>query len=62
MSTRSTAKNLFPPLEDPERTIRRKSRVNPNLLNNFEEINMAANDGDVPPPPPPGGALQVPDL
>ncbi|GKC38908.1 hypothetical protein Tco_1051292 [Tanacetum coccineum] len=43
MSTRSSTRNLFPPLEDPERTIRRRTRVDPNLLNNFEEINMAAN-------------------
>ncbi|GJR61906.1 hypothetical protein Tco_1504068 [Tanacetum coccineum] len=51
MSTRSSARILVPPLEDPERSIRR-TRVNPNP---FEEINMAAtgagNDG----PPPAGG-------
>ncbi|GJW17111.1 retrovirus-related pol polyprotein from transposon TNT 1-94 [Tanacetum coccineum] len=47
MSTRSSTRNLFPPLEDPERTIRRRARVDPNSLNNFEEINMAANgNGD----------------
>ncbi|GJW35739.1 reverse transcriptase domain-containing protein [Tanacetum coccineum] len=44
MSTRSSTRNLFPPLEDPERTIRRRTRVDPNLLNNFEEINMADNE------------------
>ncbi|GJU70920.1 hypothetical protein Tco_1262325 [Tanacetum coccineum] len=62
MSTRSSTRNLFPPLEDPERTIRR-THVNLNLLNNFEEINMAANgvsnDG---PPPARGDGLPVPDL
>nr|GEY01436.1 hypothetical protein [Tanacetum cinerariifolium] len=63
MSTRSTTRNLFPPLEEPERTIRRRTRVDPNLLNNFEEVNMAANRNDVEgPPPPAGGDLQVPDL
>ncbi|GKA61402.1 hypothetical protein Tco_0760809, partial [Tanacetum coccineum] len=68
MSTRSSTRNLFPPLEDPKRTIRRRTRVDLNLLNNFEEINMAANgDGDDGPPaagPPPagGGAQPVPDL
>ncbi|GKA53601.1 hypothetical protein Tco_0746916, partial [Tanacetum coccineum] len=60
MSTRSTAKNLFPPLEDPERIIRRRPRVDPDLLKNFEEINMAANEGGNNGPP--QGDLQVPDL
>ncbi|GKE76945.1 reverse transcriptase domain-containing protein, partial [Tanacetum coccineum] len=47
MSTRSSTRNIFPPLKDPERTIRRRTRVDLNLLNNFEEINMAANgNGD----------------
>ncbi|GKC91305.1 reverse transcriptase domain-containing protein [Tanacetum coccineum] len=59
MSTRSSTRILVPPLEDPERSIRR-TRVNPNP---FEEINMAAtvagNDG---PPPAKGGNLPVPDL
>ncbi|GKA54983.1 hypothetical protein Tco_0753932, partial [Tanacetum coccineum] len=62
MSTRSTAKNLFPPLEDPERTIRRRSRVDPNLLNNFEEINMATNVNDGDRPPPVGSGLQFQSL
>ncbi|GKF87961.1 hypothetical protein Tco_0258838, partial [Tanacetum coccineum] len=44
MSTRSSTRNLFPPLEDPKCTIRRRTRVDPNLLNNFEEINMATNE------------------
>ncbi|GJU56835.1 hypothetical protein Tco_1234601, partial [Tanacetum coccineum] len=63
MSTRSSTRNLFPPLKDLERTIRRITRVNPNLLNDFEEINMAANEnGDDGPPPAGGGDLPVPDL
>ncbi|GJT51872.1 hypothetical protein Tco_0978029 [Tanacetum coccineum] len=63
MSTRSSTRNLFPPLEDPERTIRRRTRVDPNLLNEFKEINMAANgNGDDGPPPTRGGGLPVPDL
>nr|GEU62967.1 reverse transcriptase domain-containing protein [Tanacetum cinerariifolium] len=46
MSTRSTARNLFPPLDNPELTIRRRSRYDPNLLNNSE---MAAEgNGDLP--------------
>nr|GEU92864.1 reverse transcriptase domain-containing protein [Tanacetum cinerariifolium] len=36
MSTRSSAINLFPPLENPELTIRRRSRSDPTLLNNSE--------------------------
>ncbi|GKB78298.1 hypothetical protein Tco_0945193 [Tanacetum coccineum] len=62
MSTRSSARNLFPPLEDPKRTIRRKTRVNPNILNDFEEINMAANGASNDGPPPAGGGAPVPDL
>nr|GEW31196.1 reverse transcriptase domain-containing protein [Tanacetum cinerariifolium] len=46
MSTRSSAKNLFPPLDNPELTIRRRSRTDPTLLNNSE---MAAEgNGDLP--------------
>ncbi|GJY44913.1 reverse transcriptase domain-containing protein [Tanacetum coccineum] len=59
MCTRSSTRILVPPLEDPERSIRR-TRINPNP---FEEINMAAtgasNDG---PPLAVGGDLPVPDL
>ncbi|GJV78011.1 reverse transcriptase domain-containing protein [Tanacetum coccineum] len=62
MSTRSSTRNLFPPLEDPERTIRRRTRVDPNLLNHFEEINMAANGNGDDGPPQAGGGLPVPDL
>ncbi|GJU02512.1 hypothetical protein Tco_1112850 [Tanacetum coccineum] len=61
MSTRSSTMNLFPPLEDPERTIRRRTRVDSNSLNNFEEINMAAN-GNGDDGLPAGGGLPVPDL
>ncbi|GKC91822.1 hypothetical protein Tco_1152471 [Tanacetum coccineum] len=62
MSTRSSTRNLFPPLEDPEHTIRRRTRVDPNLLNNFEEINMPANGNGDDEPPPTGAGLPVPDL
>nr|GEV90462.1 reverse transcriptase domain-containing protein [Tanacetum cinerariifolium] len=48
MSTRSTARNLFPPLDNPELAIRRRSRTDPTLLNNSE---MAAEGpGDLPVP------------
>ncbi|GJS35282.1 hypothetical protein Tco_0533664 [Tanacetum coccineum] len=62
MSTRSSTRNLFPPLEDPERTIRRRTRVDPNSLNDFEEINMAANENGDDGLPLAGGGLPVPDL
>nr|GEZ60042.1 reverse transcriptase domain-containing protein [Tanacetum cinerariifolium] len=46
MSTRSSAKNLFPPLDNPELTIRRRSRTDLTLLNNSK---MAAEGpGDLP--------------
>nr|GEU95961.1 reverse transcriptase domain-containing protein [Tanacetum cinerariifolium] len=48
MSTRSFARNLFPPLDNPELTIRRRSRVDPTLLNDFE----MATDGNGDPPVP----------
>nr|GEW16969.1 hypothetical protein [Tanacetum cinerariifolium] len=48
MSTRSSTRNLFPPLDNPELTIRRRSRADPTLLNDFE---MAAEgNGDLPVP------------
>nr|GEW90482.1 hypothetical protein [Tanacetum cinerariifolium] len=48
MSTRSSARNLFPPLDNPELTTRRRSRTDPTLLNNSE---MAAEGpGDLPVP------------
>nr|GEV25324.1 reverse transcriptase domain-containing protein [Tanacetum cinerariifolium] len=50
MSTRSSARNLFPPLDNPELTIQRRSRVDPTLLNDFE----MATDGN--------GDPLVPDL
>nr|GEX02477.1 hypothetical protein [Tanacetum cinerariifolium] len=44
MSTRSSTRNLFPPLDNPELAIQRRSRVDPTLLNNFK---MAAEgNGD----------------
>ncbi|GJU13276.1 reverse transcriptase domain-containing protein [Tanacetum coccineum] len=62
MSTRSSTRNLIPPLENPEHTIRR-TRVDPTPLNNFEEINMAANRAGNDGPPLEGGdGLPVPDL
>nr|GEU97789.1 reverse transcriptase domain-containing protein [Tanacetum cinerariifolium] len=48
MSTRSSARNLFPPLDNPELTIRRRSRTDPTLLNDFE---MTAEGNDDPPVP-----------
>nr|GEX45046.1 DNA-directed DNA polymerase [Tanacetum cinerariifolium] len=48
MNTRSSARNLFPPLDNPELTIRRRSRADPTILNDFE---MAAErNGDLPVP------------
>nr|GEX62282.1 reverse transcriptase domain-containing protein [Tanacetum cinerariifolium] len=46
MSTRSFARNLFPPLDNLDLTIRRRSRVDPTLLNDFE----MATDGNGDPP------------
>nr|GEY04672.1 reverse transcriptase domain-containing protein [Tanacetum cinerariifolium] len=46
MGTRSSAINLFPPLDNPELTIRRRPHSDPTLLNNSE---MAAEGpGDLP--------------
>nr|GEZ85075.1 hypothetical protein [Tanacetum cinerariifolium] len=48
MSTRSSARNIFPPLDNLELTIQRRSHTDPTLLNNSE---MAAEgNGDVPVP------------
>nr|GEU96411.1 reverse transcriptase domain-containing protein [Tanacetum cinerariifolium] len=48
MSTRPTARNLFSSLDNPELTIRRRSRTDPTLLNDSE---MAAEgNGDLPIP------------
>nr|GEX07677.1 hypothetical protein [Tanacetum cinerariifolium] len=48
MSTRLSTRNIFPPLDNPELTIRRRPHVDPILLNDFE---MATNKNgdDVPP-------------
>nr|GEW37750.1 hypothetical protein [Tanacetum cinerariifolium] len=59
MSTRSSARNLFRPLHNPKHTIRRRPRVDPTLLNDFE---MATNENGDDVPPPGGGDLLVPDL
>nr|GEV37690.1 reverse transcriptase domain-containing protein [Tanacetum cinerariifolium] len=48
MGTRSSARNLFPPLDNPELTIRRRSRADPTLLKDFE---MAAEGNGDPPVP-----------
>nr|GFB62775.1 hypothetical protein [Tanacetum cinerariifolium] len=48
MSTRSSTRNLFSPLDNPKLTIRRGSRADPTLLNDFE---MAAEGNDDPPVP-----------
>nr|GEW98889.1 reverse transcriptase domain-containing protein [Tanacetum cinerariifolium] len=50
MSTRSSAKNLFPPLDNPELTIRRRSRADPPLLNDFEMAAKGNRHGDQPVP------------
>nr|GEV55110.1 reverse transcriptase domain-containing protein [Tanacetum cinerariifolium] len=46
MSTCSSARNLFPPFDSPELTIRRRSRSDPTLLNDFE----MATEGNSDPP------------
>nr|GEX38368.1 hypothetical protein [Tanacetum cinerariifolium] len=48
MSTRSSARNLFPPFDNPELTIRRRSRADPTLSNDFEMA--AVGNGDLPVP------------
>nr|GEV55342.1 hypothetical protein [Tanacetum cinerariifolium] len=48
MSTRSSAKNLFPPLDNLELTIQRRSRADPTLLNDFEMAAEGNNDLPVP--------------
>ena len=61
MSTRSSSNNLVQPFDNPELVIRRRTRVDPNLLNDFEEIDMAGiGNGDQGLPP--GGALPLLDL
>nr|GEV49075.1 hypothetical protein [Tanacetum cinerariifolium] len=48
MSVRSSARNLFPPLDNPELTIQRSSRVDPTLLNDFEMATDENGDPLVP--------------
>nr|GEX74930.1 hypothetical protein [Tanacetum cinerariifolium] len=48
MSTRSTARNLFPPLDNPELTIQRRSHADPTLLNDFEMATEGTGDPPVP--------------
>nr|GEU37958.1 reverse transcriptase domain-containing protein [Tanacetum cinerariifolium] len=48
MSTRLSARNLFSPLDNPELTIRRRSRVDPTLLNDFEMATEGNGDPSVP--------------
>nr|GEX78660.1 reverse transcriptase domain-containing protein [Tanacetum cinerariifolium] len=48
MSTRSSASNLFPPLDNLELTIRRRSRADPTLLNDFEMATKGIGDPPVP--------------
>nr|GEV18546.1 hypothetical protein [Tanacetum cinerariifolium] len=48
MSTHSSATNLFPPLDNPELTIQRRSHADPTLLNDFEIA--AEGNGDPPVP------------
>nr|GEV04040.1 reverse transcriptase domain-containing protein [Tanacetum cinerariifolium] len=48
MSTRLSARNLFPPLDNPELTIRRRSRADPTLLNDFEMADEGNGDPPVP--------------
>nr|GEY65450.1 reverse transcriptase domain-containing protein [Tanacetum cinerariifolium] len=48
MSTRSSARNLFPPLDNLELTIRRRCRADPTLLNDF---GMAVEGNGDPPVP-----------
>nr|GEV61110.1 reverse transcriptase domain-containing protein [Tanacetum cinerariifolium] len=48
MSTRSSARNLFSPLDNPELTIRKRSCADPNLLNYFEMAAEGNGDPVVP--------------
>nr|GEY07938.1 reverse transcriptase domain-containing protein [Tanacetum cinerariifolium] len=48
MSTRSSAKNLFSPLDNPELTIQRRSRTDPTLLKDFEMATERNGDPPVP--------------
>nr|GEU54177.1 reverse transcriptase domain-containing protein [Tanacetum cinerariifolium] len=59
MSTRSSTRNLFLPLDNTKLTIQRRTHVDPNLLNDF---NMSTNRNVDDIPPAGGGDLPVPDL
>nr|GEW13946.1 reverse transcriptase domain-containing protein [Tanacetum cinerariifolium] len=48
MSTRSSTRNLFPPLDNLELTFRRRSGVDPTLLNDFEMVVEGPSDLPVP--------------
>nr|GFB37495.1 hypothetical protein [Tanacetum cinerariifolium] len=48
MSTRATVRNLFPPLDNPKLTIRRRSHADPTLLNDFEMATKGNGDPPVP--------------
>nr|GFB55493.1 hypothetical protein [Tanacetum cinerariifolium] len=48
MSTRLSARNLFPPLDNPELTIRRRYHADPTLLNDFEMATEGNSDLPVP--------------
>nr|GEY76946.1 reverse transcriptase domain-containing protein [Tanacetum cinerariifolium] len=48
MSTRLSARNLFPPLDNLELTIQRRSHANPTLLNDFEMTTKGNDDLPVP--------------
>nr|GEV03639.1 hypothetical protein [Tanacetum cinerariifolium] len=48
MSTRSSARNIFPPLDNPELTIRRRSHADPTLLNDFEMAAKGKGNQPVP--------------
>nr|GEV89469.1 reverse transcriptase domain-containing protein [Tanacetum cinerariifolium] len=48
MSTRLSVRNLFPPLDNPELTIQRRSRADPTVLNEFEMATEGNGDPLVP--------------
>nr|GFC84636.1 reverse transcriptase domain-containing protein [Tanacetum cinerariifolium] len=48
MSTRSSARNIFPSLDNPELTIRRRSCTDPTLLNDFKMAAEGPVDQPVP--------------
>nr|GEY18088.1 hypothetical protein [Tanacetum cinerariifolium] len=48
MSTLSSIRNLFPPLDNLEHTIRSRSRVDPTILNDFEIVTEGNGDLSVP--------------